>query len=120
MELFDGGEEAVAAAGEGLDEAGVGCGVSEGLADAVDGGVETVLVVDEGSVGPEGAADFLAGEEVAGPVEEQEQDLEGLSVELDADSLAAELAGDAVCLKSGEAVAASWDGLGHGWLKCTG
>jgi hypothetical protein len=118
--LFYGGEESVATAGEGLDEAGVAGGVTEGFADAVDGGVEPVLVVDEGTVGPEGAADFLACEQSAGAVEEQEEYLEGLGVELDADSLAAELAGDAVCLKSSEAIAARWEGVRHGWLKCTG
>ena len=60
---LDGGYEAVASAGEGLDEAGAGGGVAEGFADAVDGGVDAVFVVDEGAVGPELAGDLFAGEE---------------------------------------------------------
>jgi hypothetical protein len=51
-EAFDGGYETIAAAGEGLDEAGARCGVVEGFADAVDGGVDAVFGVDVGAVGP--------------------------------------------------------------------
>ena len=65
------GHEAVAATGEGLDEAGAGGGVVEGFADAVDGGVDAVFVVDEGAVGPELAGDLFAGEEGVGLLEEQ-------------------------------------------------
>ena len=109
----DGGDEAVAAAGEGFDEAGVGGLVAEGLAEAVDGGVDAVFVVDEGAVGPELAGDLLAGEEFAGAAEEQAEDLEGLRVELDADALAAELAGGGVGFKGAEAVAPGWGWGGH-------
>ena len=105
---FYGGYEAVAAAGEGFDEAWVGGGVAEGFADAVDGGVDAVFVVDEGAVGPELAGDLFAGEEVAGPLEEQAEDLEGLGVELDADALLAELSGGGVGFEDSEAIALRW------------
>ena len=102
---FYGGYEAVAAAGEGFDEAGAGGGVAEGFADAVDGGVDAVFVVDEGTVGPELAGDFFAGEEGSGLLEEHAEDLEGLGVELDADALLAELSGGSVGFKDSEAIA---------------
>ena len=93
LDAFDGGEEAVAAAGEGFDEARVAGLVAEGFADAVDGGVDAVLEVDEGAVGPELAADGFAGEDLAGALEQHGEDLEGLRVELDAEALAAEFSG---------------------------
>ena len=117
-DAFDGGDEAVAAAGQGFDEAGAGGGVAEGFADAIDGGVDAVFGVDEGAVGPELAGDFFAGEEFAGAVEEQAEDLEGLGVELEADALAAELAGGGVGFEGSEAIArVGWLWAGHVWLS---
>ena len=107
-DAFDGSDEAIAAAGEGFDEARVAGGVAEGFADAIDGGVDAVFVVDEGAIGPELAGDLFAGEELAGPFEEQKQDLEGLRVELDADALAAKLAGGGVGFECAEAIAPGW------------
>jgi hypothetical protein len=114
-QAFYGGYEAIAAAGEGFDEAGAGGGVVEGFADAVDGGVDAVFGVDPGAVGPEVVGDLVAGEELARTFEEQAEDLEGLGVEAQADALAAELAGGDVGLEGSEAVAAGWCGAGHVW-----
>lgn len=111
---FDGGDEAVAAAGEGLDEARVAGGVAEDLADAVDGGVDAVVEVDEGAIGPEGAGDLVAGEDLAGVLEEQKEQLKGLGVELEAKALAAQLAGGSVGFEGSEAVAPGWLRVGHG------
>ena len=108
---FNGSHEAIAAAGQGLNESGIAGRVSEGLADAIDGGVHAVLVVDEGAVGPQLAGDFLARQQLAGPLQEQQEHLEGLRVQLDADALPAQLSGGGVCFKGSEAIA-------PGWLRC--
>ncbi len=115
-EVLDGGDEAVAAAGEGFDEARVARLIAQGFADAVDGGVDAVVEVDEGAVGPEGAGYFIAGEDFVGSLEQHQQDLEGLDVELDADALLAQLAGGGVGLEDAEAIALRW---GHG-CECSG
>lgn len=104
-DAFNGSYEAVATAGEGFDEAGAGGCVAEGFAEAVDGGVDAVLGVDESAVGPKGAGDLVAGEQLAGVLEEQAEELEGLDVETDADALAAELAGGGVYVEDAEAIA---------------
>lgn len=110
---FDGGYEAVAAAGEGFDEAGVSGGVAEGLAEAVDGGVDAVVEVDVGAGRPEGAGDVVAGEELAGLLEEEAEELEGLGVDADAGALAAEFAGGWVGLEDAEAVEPGWFCVAH-------
>ena len=112
-DVFNGGYEAVTAAGEGFDEAGAGGGVAEGLAQAVDGGVDAVLGVDESAVGPKVAGDLVAGEQLAGVIEEQAEKLEGLDVETDADALTAELAGGGVDIEDAEAITPDWRGRVH-------
>ncbi len=112
-DALDRSDEAVATAGEGLDEARIAGGVAEGFADAVYGGVDAVLVVDKGAVGPELAGDLFASEELAGAVEEHDQDLKGLGVQLDANALAAQLARSGVGFKDSEAIADGWALIGH-------
>lgn len=113
-DAFDGSDEAVAAAGEGFDEAGVSCGVAEGFAEAVDGGVHAVVEVDIGVRGPEGAGDLVAGKELAGAFEQKAEKLEGLGMDADASALAAEFAGGGVGLEDAEAVETGWFGFAHG------
>jgi hypothetical protein len=72
-----------------------------------------VLVVDEGSVGPEGASDLLACQELAGPGQEHEEHLEGLCVEFDADALSAKFAEGAVRFEYSEAETPGWLWVGH-------
>jgi hypothetical protein len=110
---LDRGYEAVAAAGEGLDKSWAGCGIAESFADAIDGGVDTVFVVDEGAVGPQLAGDLLASEELAGPVEQHQEYLEGLGVELYAETLPAKFPCGTVCLENSEAIALRWLWVGH-------
>jgi hypothetical protein len=52
-----------------------------------------VLEVHEGFTGPEGGADFVAGDELAGVLEQDEEKLKGLLLELDADAGFEKLAG---------------------------
>ena len=65
---LDGSDEAIAATGEGFDESGTASCVAEGLADAIDRGVDAMLIVDEGALGPKHARDFIARDELTGPV----------------------------------------------------
>jgi len=65
-----GSDESVSAAGEGFDVAGSGGGISQGFADLVDGGVETVVEVDEGVGGPEFLLQLFAGDDLAGMVQQ--------------------------------------------------
>src|SRR5450631_3372497 len=54
------GYEAVSLAGDGLDEAGLGGIVAQGLADFPNRGVDAVLGIDEDVLAPEALDDFLA------------------------------------------------------------
>ncbi len=56
---------------------------------------------------------------VAGPLEEQAEDLEGLGVELDADALVAELSGGGVGFEDSEAIALRWGVGRHVLGQCT-
>ena len=73
--------------------------VAKGFSDAIDCGVHAVVVVDKSSVGPQCAGDFFARQKFAGLVQQHQQNLEGLRVELDADSLPAKLPCRGVCLE---------------------
>jgi hypothetical protein len=81
-----GSDEAVAAAGEGFDEARIVSRVSEGFADLVDGGAEGVVEVDDGVFAPEALLEFFAGDDLSGAFEEGGEDFEGLGLELDAEA----------------------------------
>src|SRR5690348_7239560 len=74
-----------------------------------------MLVVDEGAIGPKLAADLIPGQEFTGTLEQHDQNLKGLRVQLDADSLSAELTGGRVCLEDTEAIAPAWLDFGHDW-----
>lgn len=104
-EPFHGSKEAVAAAGECLDVAGAACAVAKGFSQTVDGGVDAVVVVDEGAIGPKLAADVFAGKQLAGALEKEKKDLEGLCGEPYPKTVAAKLAGGGICLEDSEAEA---------------
>ncbi len=116
-DAFDGGQEAIAAAGQSLNKSGAAGGVAEGFADAIDRRVDAVLVVDEGSVGPELARDLFAREQLAGelqiPLQKHEQHLERLRVQFDAQSLPAQFARGGVRLKDSKAIAPDWPRVGR-------
>ena len=63
--------------------------------------------------------EILAREQFAGALEQQEQHLEGLRVELDADALAAKLSGGGVGFKGSEAIAPGWRWVGHVDDQCS-
>ena len=67
-DAFDGCDEAIASAGQGLHKSGIAGIVAERFADAIDGRVYSVFEVDEGSVRPQLASDLFAGEQLAGPI----------------------------------------------------
>src|ERR1700730_10032922 len=99
----DGSDEAVAAPSEGFDENGSFRGVAQGIAQALDGGVEAVIEIDEGFGRPEFAMQLLASDAFAGPLEQGGQDLEGLILELYLLAALAELSCFKVHLKGAEA-----------------
>ena len=81
----------------------------EGVAEAFDGGVERVFKVNESAVGPELLLDFLAGDDLAGPFQQQPQYLEGLLLQLDSNPAFPQLSRWYVQFKYTEA---NWPG---GW-----
>src|SRR5450755_667964 len=58
---MNGGEPAITPALDRRDEDGVIGGVSESVAQAVNGAAETVIEIDEDAFGPESLAEFVAG-----------------------------------------------------------
>jgi hypothetical protein len=111
FELCDWCDEAVASAGEGLDEAWVVGGVAEGFADFVDGGAEGVVEVDGGVFAPEAELEVFAGDNFAGLLQKSREDFEGLALDLDAPARFPQF----FCLQVGfeEAEADSCGGCGH-------
>ena len=77
-------DESIADARDGFDEAGLGGGVADGPAKFLDRGVEAVLEVDKGTVRPELSAQFVAGDDLAGADEQEEENLKGLAMEFEA------------------------------------
>jgi hypothetical protein len=111
---FDFGEEAIAAAWDGFDEARAVGGIAEGIADLVDGFVEAVVEVDIGVGGPETFLQIFAGDDLAGMVEEHREDADGLFLEADAKAVFAELAGAKIEFENSEAEpCARLGGVGH-------
>src|SRR6185437_11365227 len=78
----DGGDEAVAALGEGLNVAWAFGGVAEGLADLVDGGAERVVEIDDRVTTPEAELEVLAGDDLSGALEERGKNFKGLRLQL--------------------------------------
>ena len=64
-----------------------------------------MFVVDKGAVGPEFAGDLLTSQQLAGALDEHQKHLKGLCVQLDAQPLAAKLAGSRVRFIGSEAIA---------------
>ena len=58
--------------------------IAERGAQPLHGGVQAVLEIDEGAVGPQARTELLAGHDVPGPLQHQPQDLEWLLLEPDA------------------------------------
>jgi hypothetical protein len=112
-DAFNGRNETIAAASQGLNESGTGRSVSQGFADAIDRGIHAVFVIDECSIGPQLAGYLLACEELTWAVHEQQEHLEWLRIQLDAEALPAKLARVSVCFECSEAIAPGWPCVGH-------
>src|SRR5258705_526611 len=81
---FDGSDEAVAKFRHRLDKMGNLSRISENFAQTIDDGIETGVEIHKGVGRPYGAAEFFAGEQLAGPFEEFEQPYEKLLLDFDA------------------------------------
>jgi hypothetical protein len=99
----DRGDKTVATLGESFNEAGIVGFVGEGVAQFVNGGVQAVLEIDEGVFGPEAFLVLLAGDDDAGLLEEDSQDLEGAILDFQADAGFAKFAGEQVGFVGAEA-----------------
>ena len=76
-------KKAVAATSQGFDETGVFCRVAQGVAETLDGGVETVVEIDKGVGWPQAGAEVFASDDLAGALKEHGQNPEGLVLEVD-------------------------------------
>jgi hypothetical protein len=79
-------DETVALAGERFDVGGIFGVVGEGRADLADAEVDAAVEIDEVVVTPKRALDFVAADRFAGAFDQQEQNAEGLGVELQGDA----------------------------------
>jgi hypothetical protein len=95
-------DEPVAAAGDGLDEAGIVGRVTKGGAEFADRDINGVVEVAEALVGPDAGAQLFATDQRAGALQQELQDLEGLILELDATSGFTDLSGVEIGLKGSE------------------
>jgi hypothetical protein len=76
-----GSQKTVSAASECFNEAGIFGGITEGVAQALDGGVQAVVEIHEGVGRPEPAPQLFPGKNFTGTLEEHGQDLERLLLE---------------------------------------
>ena len=98
----DAGDEAVAAARNGLDEAGAFRGVAQDFAQAIDGFFERQLVIHKGVTGPKTLAKLFAGDDFARVFQQGLQDLERLAHKLLPQAGFADFAGLQVHFKDAE------------------
>ena len=110
-----GGDETVATAGEGFDEAGIFGGVAEGFADLVNGGAEGVVEIDDCVFSPETGLQFFAGDDLSGAFEEGGEDLEGLALKLDAEAGLPQFSTLQIDLVEAEAKSRVGNLARHGW-----
>src|SRR5882724_3483559 len=99
----DGCKQAITAAREGFNKTGVFGGIPEGIAQALDGGVQAMIEVYKGIGRPKPAVHFLPGNNFTGTLKEHGQNLERLLLKPDSDAIAAKLTGAKVCFKGSKA-----------------
>jgi hypothetical protein len=114
----DRSDETISALGESFDEAGIVGFVREGVAEFVDGGVEAVFEIDEGVFGPEAFLELLAGDDNAGLLQKDGEDLEGAILEFKADAGFAEFAREQVGFVGAEADDGGKLGRGGQEISC--
>jgi hypothetical protein len=86
-------QEPVASPGHGLDEARIACGIAEGVSQAADRRIEAVIKIDESIGRPEPAAQLFASNDFSGLFKKLGEDLEGLLLQPDFQTLTPQLAG---------------------------
>ena len=74
----DGGDEAVAMAGNRLDEARIGWIIVQSLANLLGDDVQAAVEIDKDTLGPELQAHFLTRDRFAGALQQDDKSLEGL------------------------------------------
>ena len=89
--LLDLANETVAAAWNSFDELGIGCRVTEGFAELIDGIVEAVVAIELGVGRPERLVKLFTGHDCVGAPDEGGQHVEGLFAEAEAMGAAAQV-----------------------------
>ena len=74
----DRGYETVAAARQSFDEARVFAGILQGLAQSVHGLVQALVEIYEGICGPQPLHQLIAGDQLAGTLQQEDEDLQWL------------------------------------------
>jgi len=90
--LLDFNDQAIAAFGDALDEAGILRIVSEDVAKATDSVVDDFFVVCNFVAGPEYVADFFPGDQSPGAIQKNSEQLRGLLIEGYADTVLRQIA----------------------------
>jgi hypothetical protein len=98
-----GGQKTVAAASESLNKAGIFSGITDGVAQTLDGGVQAVVEIHKGVSWPEPAAQLFPGNDFTGTLEEQSQDLERLLLKSHLNAVPAEFTGTEIHFEDAEA-----------------
>lgn len=101
-ESLYGSDKAIAVPGQRFDEAGRRGVVPQGLTQSFDGTVDAVFEIDEGILRPELLPDLFAGHQFAWTFQQHGQDLEGLTVQLNLQSLLAQFSSAKVNFKDTE------------------
>src|SRR6267378_4322373 len=83
-------DKAVSAAGESLDEARIGRGIAERLANLVYGGIQAVIEIDERIGGPDFLPQVVACNHASGIFQQNAEDLKGLLLQTQASAVFAE------------------------------
>src|ERR1700722_2659569 len=83
------GQKAVAAAWDGFDEARAFGGITQSVANLVDRFIEAVVEVDECVRGPKTLLEFLAGYDIAGPLNQHRQNADWLLLQANAQAVLA-------------------------------
>lgn len=83
----DRSNEPVASAGHGFDESGIVGFFAEGTSQFSDGGVQSVVELDEGVGGPKSLTNLFSGNQFAGALEQHGEDLERLFLQPDSQSV---------------------------------
>jgi hypothetical protein len=85
-------QQTITPARYGLDESWILGGVAQGVTQAADGGIQTVIEINVRICRPEAPAEFFPGYYFTGMFQQNREDLKGLLLKADADTVATQLA----------------------------